>query len=67
MREGRAIGLLNDILGFAVIPNDAAGNSVKPAIMRPHYYAESIGIPDQRPSNKFDIVPMTGWGNCLCR
>src|SRR5882672_6403093 len=36
MRERPDIGFLHDILGFAVVAQDSAGEPVKPAIVRLH-------------------------------
>src|ERR1700716_2398840 len=44
MREGADIGLLDHILGFAVVAQDAAGDPVEPTIIPLHDGAEGRAV-----------------------
>ena len=52
MGEGPDVGLLDDVLGLAVVAQDSAGKPVEPAIVRLHDGANgrlvaAAGAPDQ--------------------
>ena len=60
MREGANIGLLHDILGFAVVAQDAAGEPVEPAVVRLHDGANRCLVARQRPPHQFGVGGFDG-------
>ena len=48
MREGADVGLLHDVLGLAVVAQDAAGEAVEPAVVRLHDRADRRLVAAQR-------------------
>jgi hypothetical protein len=59
MREGIHIGFLDDIFGFAVVPQDAASDPVKPPIVPLYNNAERRTVTGKRAPHAFGIVR---WG-----
>ncbi len=55
MREGADVGLLHDILGLAVVAQDAAGEPVEPAVVRLHDGADRGFVAGQRPPHQFGV------------
>ena len=60
MGEGVDIGFLDDIFGFAVIPQDAARNPIKPAIVPLHDGAKRRFVTSERAPHEFSIVGREG-------
>ena len=60
MREGADIGFLHDVLGLAVVAQDAAGEPVQPAIVRLHDRANRRLVAGKRAADQFGIVRCRG-------
>ena len=60
MRKGVDIRFLDGIFGFAIIPQDAAGDPVKPAIVPLHDSAERGAITGACTPNELSIVGRDG-------
>jgi hypothetical protein len=58
MGKGVDIGFLDDIFGFSIVPQDAAGDPVKPAIVPLHDGAKRCIVTGKRAPHEFGIV---GW------
>lgn len=56
MREGIHIGFLDDIFGFAVVPQDAASDPVKSPIVPLHNNAKRRTVTGKRAPHEFGIV-----------
>ena len=56
MREGADIGFLHDVLGLAVVAQDAAGEPVQPAIIRLHDRANRSLVAGKRPPHQFGVA-----------
>jgi hypothetical protein len=65
MRESPHIGFLDDVLGFTVIAQDAAGKPVKPAIIRLHDDADGRLVAGAGARDQFGVAIRDGsnlWG-----
>ena len=60
MREGADVGLLHDVLGLAVVAQDAAGEPVEPAVVRLHDGADRRLVARQRPPHQFGVAGVEG-------
>ena len=60
MGKGVDIRFLDHIFGFAIIPQDAAGDPVKPAIVPLHDGAKRRVVTGERAPNEFGIVGRDG-------
>src|SRR5579859_1081451 len=60
MRERPDIRFLNDVLGFAVVAQNAAGDPVEPAIVRLHDRPDGRLIAAARTSDQFEICGRGG-------
>jgi hypothetical protein len=60
MSEGIDIGLLHDIFGFAIVPQDAAGDPVKSAIVPLHDCAERRLITAERTPHQLGLFEAVG-------
>ena len=56
MREGTNVGFLHDVLGLAVVAQDAAGDPVELAIVRLHDGANRAFVTRAGAANQFQIV-----------
>jgi hypothetical protein len=56
VREGIHVGFLDGIFGFAVVPQDAASDPIKPLIVPLHNNAERPTIAGKRTPHEFGIV-----------
>src|ERR1700716_3854819 len=60
MREGADIGLLDHILGFAVVAQDAAGDPVEPTIIPLHDSTERRAVAGERAAHELRILGVGG-------
>jgi hypothetical protein len=60
MLEGIHVGFLDGIFGFAVVPQDAASDPIKPPIVPLHNNAECPTIAGKRALHEFGIVRSDG-------
>ena len=60
MREGADVSLLHDVLGLAVVAQDAAGEPVEPAVVRLHDGANRGLVAGQRPADQVGVAGSGG-------
>ena len=58
MGKGGDIGLLDDVLGLAVIAHDAAGKAIEPLIVRSDDGAKSVAVARSRSAHNIQISSM---------
>ena len=56
MREGADVGFLHHVLGLAVVAQDAAGEPVKPAIVRLHDRADRRLVAGAGAADQFGVA-----------